>query len=75
MTNERIAELEALCAAATEGPWDDDPSHDYAVINPLSPWQRIAVCGYSCNKDFIAAARTALPEALAEIRRHSRVVA
>lgn len=57
MTPERISELQELCAKATEGPWE------IALITR-----------FTCSADasFIAAARTALPELLAELTRLTR---
>lgn len=76
-----LQELEALCAAATPGPWFYEPDHhggdlpnDEGVVEfnrdgerlPIwvgRPWWREE------DAPFIAAARTAIPELIAEIRR------
>lgn len=83
MTEERLAQLEALCRQATPGPWKarhrhvGNPSNDFA-------WDESAGLGWEIEEldrpmrgqfvrgadaHFIAEARTALPEALAEVRR------
>ena len=82
MAEERVAALEALCHAATEGPWNavhrdarneqNDPSWDGDFlgweIRPLDlPVRGQVIRGRDAQ--FMAEARTALPEALAEIRR------
>ena len=78
MTPEKIAEWRALCDAATPGPWfrdecgsevtrllcADDPSRAYGRVS-----ETVADYLYFCDADFIAAARTALPDALDEIER------
>lgn len=79
MTPKRIAELRALCEAATPGPWEtvgteiDAPTEE-VVTADCAPcgWSgcsgaRVEVSG--ANADFIVQARTALPEALDEIER------
>jgi len=70
MTDDRIKQLRALCEAATDGPWDSardgvwrwygDNSECVAghLTNPMAP-----------DAAFIAAARTALPEALDDVER------
>lgn len=65
MTPERIEELRSLCNAATPGPWVQQGS------NVIAPETGEDVAYYCAMRDaeFIAAARTALPEALAEIER------
>lgn len=89
MTDERIAELEKLCAEATPAPWTtamyDQPIQVCGQRIPCfevesetdSCWiakvQDHRACADTppgdANALFIATARTALPEALAEIRR------
>lgn len=100
MTNDELDRLEALCNAATRGPWYDHNTDDemhmnaYAVsTSPVEPCvdtdERIndhaiivaitllqtprVVCTsdgrYEQNAAFIAAARTALPALIAELRR------
>lgn len=75
-TKERIAELRALCDGATEGPWEH-------VFNEDESWETVRCADslvakvdseYSFEQDakdaqFIAAARTALPELLDEVER------
>lgn len=81
MTEEELAALEALTEAATAGPWEwnDHDLHAVSVAND-DPWdpasgQKIIVTdsgAYPPEKDdaaFIAAARTAVPALIAEVRR------
>ena len=81
MTPERLNELEALCDAATPGPWfewfalneregdisttEDGKDDGYAVV--VGTW-------FQGDQDraFIAAARTALPELIARVRELSK---
>ena len=77
MTDDRIKQLRALCGAATPGEWKAEPRHilqntkDYLVIPPKYPHCYPQSVGDFFEADvlFIAAARTALPEALDEIER------
>lgn len=82
MTPARIAELRALCAAATPGPWEvDGDGRDICgftdrlgAANGQSPYEITENNGFMRNDmaadaAFIAAARTALPEAIDEIER------
>jgi hypothetical protein len=64
MTPERIAELRALAESAVPGPWEvgEDSSWDDVVSRG-----GFIAYGARSNAPFIAAARTALPEALKEI--------
>lgn len=79
-----LDELKALCEAATPGPWtwecdgDDDPACSFALFAPHIPRlpERLVLHqhnGYirttQPNADFIAAARTAMPELIAEVER------
>jgi hypothetical protein len=57
MTNEQLTELEELCEKATPGPWR------------ISRNARIFEFKLKADGRFIAAARTALPELIAEVRR------
>ena len=67
MTEERLAALEVLCQAATEGPWNAAPEINYDIYSLDHGW--VAQTDDDANSDFIAEARTALPELLAEVRR------
>jgi hypothetical protein len=80
VTPERIAELWALCDAATPGPWtfecldagsdeDDASGGCWQVPEPLVTASSEGDYLNGRNAWFIAAARTALPEALDEIER------
>ncbi len=65
MTEERIAQLEALCTQAEKGPWVDDEEGGISV-----QWGEPLGGMFTRNDaEFVAEARTALPEALAEVRR------
>jgi hypothetical protein len=70
MTPERIAELRALCEAATRGPWRDYQGN---IINPagdaeLGNWL-VGSLRWADDRAFVTAAREALPAALDEIER------
>lgn len=87
MTADQLAALEALCDAATPGPWERGYHHaqdhqtgamptkaDPEGCIVIGPEQcEVADCDFSdrpsANAAFIAAARTALPELVAEVRR------
>ena len=82
MTPTRIAELRALCAAATAGPWEvDGDGRDVCGFRERlggasgrPPYEITENNGFMRNDmaadaAFIAGARTALPEALDEIER------
>lgn len=65
-----LSELEELCAKATQGPWHIghiNENNDVGdVESPIGEW----VCASSRNNEaFICAARTALPELIAEVKR------
>lgn len=82
MTNDELARLKALCAAATSAPWkpdvgvyeDPDGDDDYTfargpmVSRKGGQSEPWRAQGYSDAK-FLAAARTALPLLIAEIER------
>lgn len=76
MTDERLAELERLANAATPGPWfprwGGEPGYVYSqsaerVIAMLADEQNDGLP--RPNSQLIAAARTAVPELIAEVRR------
>jgi hypothetical protein len=79
MTDDRLAELERLCAAATPGPWEVDADRRLALgvasvrcVHGTRP--TVAhVDAHLREMDeaaaFVAAARTAVPELIAEVRR------
>ena len=73
-----LEKLKALCASATPGPWvhEDNDGGVWWGIDPEGC--EIRVCGCGClsrdkrerntaNADFIAAARTAVPELIARV--------
>jgi hypothetical protein len=86
MTPERIAELRALAAAATPGPWTYQERESNGlrttrwVRGNNSEWVADLPGAIHLQRDkeqdaaFIAAARTALPEALDEIERLNRAI-
>jgi len=73
MTEQELAELDALANAATPGPWGCTDEGEYGVfVEEFSTF--VAEClgrkNYAMtNAAFIAAARTAVPELIAEVRR------
>lgn len=77
MTPERIKELRTICDAATPGPWsvsfgeDEIGSMVYGLEEVEEFTSRDSLDFQQVNADwsFIAASRTALPEALDEIER------
>jgi|SRR5690625_2284593 len=79
MTPDRIAELRALADAATSGPWRvrwfpvdtvTGEGGDYVVeAGDISGHAEELICYGDWDGDFIAAARTAVPELLAEVER------
>lgn len=77
MTDTELDEIDALADAATPGPWQAlglmQPAPNYAVIGGGSIPTQVAVVTRE-NAAFIAAARTALPALIAEVRRLSREV-
>lgn len=86
-TPEREAEVLARCEAATEGPWEKRENIPYTydgVVIFSGRWESNYTVGRWANRkylntpnnvDFIAAARTDLPDAIAEIRRLRGVIA
>lgn len=73
MTPERIAELRALAEKATPGPWKFSGA-DARTQGWVSS-DNDTICDlWSPNGEFIAAARTALPEALDAIERVARLL-
>lgn len=73
MTEEQLAELEALAASATPGPWEAE--NDVGTGNLLAPlgglphMTAFAQVWTFGDAAFIAAARTSVPELIAEVRR------
>jgi hypothetical protein len=80
MTEQELQAIEALAAAATPGPWEAGNDigegevygvDGYAVVGAAAQaWTRREV---DANTRFIAAARTAVPALVAEVRRLRRV--
>lgn len=89
MTDERLAELERVCAAAPPGRWVQEYGNDNPFTGPPLAFRRVVsldglaeLCAMDCDGrrtadverakamgDFICAARDALPELIAEVRR------
>lgn len=81
-----IDELEALASAATPGPWeagepnnwgdDDDIPQSGVMVNgtPITWDDHSGDVFNPADAEFIAAARTAVPELIAEVRRLRDVV-
>ncbi len=73
MTPERIAELRALAEQATPGPWRFSGTSDLTpkgwISTPQDDICDLTGAGAPHDAAFIAAARTALPEALDAIER------
>jgi hypothetical protein len=67
VTPERIAELRALWQMATRCPWIVTGSAAREIRGPFG--HRVTITEYASDAAFIAAASTALPEALDEIER------
>jgi hypothetical protein len=72
MTKEQLQGLKDLCSAATPGPWTIHPDEDcqYNDVYTIRNAKTYSI-GEALNTDaaFIAAARTALPELIAEVER------
>lgn len=68
MTPKRIAELRALCEKATPGPWYESMTYTPSVF-PKDSTTAVAFDLLKTDMNFIAAARTAVPELLDEIER------
>lgn len=83
MTDDDLARIEALCEAATPGPWTVDKKEDTEPNGWTHRWhwiREVAYDGPSYNynidgfarredADFIAESRTAVPALVAEVRR------
>lgn len=66
MTEQQLADLDALAAAATPGPWEQIDSRAYSSGTGL----QVCLCNETdADAAFIAAARTAVPALVAEVRR------
>ena len=73
ITPDDIAELERLCDAATEGPWitGNPKSLEFSIVHNRSgrAWELARRISRETDAAFIAAARTALPRLLAEVKQ------
>lgn len=66
-----LEQIEEVCKAATHGPWIRQDTPDYAEIHALPLIEGLlplAMVANADNADFIALARTALPELVARVR-------
>lgn len=61
MTDERLAEIKALCDAAAPAPWK--------FVDKGNTVQRISINANGHNAAFIAQSRTIVPELIAEVER------
>ena len=59
-----LTELDAICKAATEGPWVDEDDNEDDIDGFLISWE-----GERSDAKFITTARTALPELVARLER------
>src|SRR5690606_16577844 len=87
LTDERLAELERLCAEATPGPWrvrhlcsgcgpdeDEGAGLGLEIEGPPQPWHE-GQFSRAADAQFIAAARDALPALITALRALRRVAA
>jgi len=71
MTPSRLSELKELAEKATVGPWEpilNEGGEEYWLPHPFWTTTACGPCGEP-NARFIAAARTAVPELVAEVER------
>lgn len=79
MKEEELKALEKLCAEATPGPWDAN-ERSPCKADGVQVWSEAGLIGETApavidqrrpasDADFIAAARTALPQLLSEVRK------
>ena len=71
ITDDRIREIEKAEKAATEGPWRADDEYIYDATRRLAACNGRRECE---NATFIALARTAIPELLAERKEREREI-
>ena len=77
MTGERLAELKALASAASPGPWTffgPAPHSGFCCVLPVGTGRYVATVTNGSretvgNAAFIATARQAVPELIAEVER------
>ena len=75
MTPQELDALQALCDGATAGPWINSGDILFYHTAPdrssvlLGDGEGGGAYAATCDLDFIAAARTALPQLIAEVRR------
>ena len=86
VTDEQLAEWEALADAATTGPWESSGpwervAEDVVTVAPVEPFPTVWICrlGVGADSDadaaFIAASRVAVPALIAEVRALRETVA
>ena len=73
MTPERLAEIKALLAAATPGPWSVHEGHRAVRVAPDRTLVHM-FHGTPADQHFIAAAPAIIAELLAEVERLQQVV-
>lgn len=74
MDQQRLDAIRARCEAATKGPWEltkDGRYEDHDECRINLPNDTIELCSYE-NGEFIAHARTDVPDLLAEVERLTR---
>ena len=74
VTIEQLEEWKRLCEAATKGPWQGDNAVIYGFVKTTDG---VVVCEMPssvADMNFISAARTALPRAIAEIEAQNNEV-
>jgi len=74
ITDERLQEWKGLCEKATEGPWELDDRHvmhhrEHLLLHPADCYDDWYVDFTTEDCEFIATARTAMPELIAEVQR------
>ncbi len=67
MTDGQLAELERLASAATPAPWTCEPGPYFEIMDGEN--RPVRASWFGGNARFIAAARTAIPALIAEVRR------
>lgn len=72
MTEQELADIEALANAATLGPWEAGDPYDQRTTEPLAVYgmgMEVADTQLVRDATFIAASRAAVPALVAEVRR------
>lgn len=69
ITDEQLAEWEALAEGATEGPWHVDDVLGWSIDGASGQYVAEVSGRHDPNAEFIAASREAVPALVAEVRR------